>query len=168
MHNRISPINKHSLVCGAACAASYIFTILAYDSPIEFLHQLKKSEMLPPIWLFILISVSVCFLAGIAAGSVIRATVQKLNIGDYERSAYRGGLFFLSGFYLFLTWYPIIFSGGHLFISALIIALCVASAVACVLCWFNCHPAFASILMMLFSCWVIYIFIANAIIFFSN
>ena len=168
MSNRISPINKYSLVCGAISAASYLFSIIACNSPIEFLHQLKKSEILPPIWLFILISLGACFLAGVAAGAVINATVQKLNIGDYERSAYRGGLFFISAIYAFLTWYPVFFEGGHLLISAVIIALCLSFSLLCVLNWLNCYPAFASIIMILFTSWAIYILIANFIIFFSN
>lgn len=168
MSNRISPINKYSLVCGAIGAASYLFTVFICGSPIEFLHQINKSEILPPIWLFMLISGLACFIAGIAAGAVIYATVQKLNIGDYERSAYRGGLFFLSAIFIFLTWYPIFFGGGHIFIATVIAALCIASSLLCTLCWFNCHPAFASVIMILFSVWTIYIFIANIIIFFNN
>lgn len=168
MSGRISLINKYSLVCGAIGAASYLFTIIACDSPIEFLHQLKKSEILPPIWLLILISCFACFLAGIAAGAVVDATVQKLNTGGYERSAYRGGLFFLSALYAFLAWYPVFFGGEHLFISLIIVGLCIAFSLLCVVNWFNCYPAFASIIMILFSSWTIYIFISNVIIFFSN
>ena len=168
MSCRVSPINKCSLVCGAICAAGYIFTVSICKSPIDFIHKIDKSEILPPIWLFILLSAACCFVLGIAAGAVIFATGAHLNIGDYERSAYRGGLFFLSAYYLFLTWYHVIFGGEHLLISTGIMALCLISAIACALCWLNCYPVFSPLIVISFACWCVYILIACVIMLFNN
>ena len=168
MSFRVSLINKCSLICGAICAAGYIFTVSICNSPIDFMHKINKSEILPPIWLFIILSTAFCFLMGIAAGAVIYATASRLNIGDYERSAYKGGLFFLSAYYLFLAWYPVIFGGEHLFIAIGIMSLCLVSSLICALCWFNSYPTFSPIFVLLFSCWCVYILIAIIIIFFNN
>ena len=168
MSCRVSPINKCSLVCGAICAAGYIFTVSICKSPIDFLHKINKSDILPPIWLFILLSTVFCFILGVAAGGIIYATAARINIGDYERSAYRGGLFFLNAYYLFLIWYPVMFEGEHLFISTVIISLCFISTLICSLYWFNCHPAFSPIIVILFTCWCVYILISCLIMFFNN
>jgi tryptophan-rich sensory protein len=75
------------------------------------------------------------FLSGMAAG----ITVNEIKSGKLtlkkEREAYRGGLYFISMFFLSLIHYPLFFACERILISLIISIITVVCATLCAIMW---------------------------------
>ena len=146
---------------GILCATVGFLPTALFGAPHEMIHILGGSKILPPIWIFNLLSILFCFLAGIAAGAVTDATSRRLNAGKDEISAYRGGLFFLSAFFISLIRYNVLFFLGRLFISLVLSVACLILSFLCSAEWSHTRPKSARGIMALFSIWQFYILFVN-------
>lgn len=159
---------NHALWCGILCASVGYLSLTLFGTPHEMIHILGGIKILPPIWFFNLLSTLFYFLNGIASGAVIDATSCRVNTGREEVSAYRGGLFFLSSFFLSLVRYHVFFLSGRLFIATLLSVACLITSILCSAQWSHVHPKAASIIMVLNSLWQFYVLFVNISVFISR
>ena len=168
MPNRASNLGKGALWCGVISTAVCIISRTFFDSPLEMIHIVKGIHLLPPIWLYNLISYLWFFLIGIAAGAVIDHTYRSLNSGIVAINAYRGGMFFLSCFFCSIILYHVFFISQMLLLS-LIVSICgVMCSVICAVNWKSVHPPSSCIIMTLYSFWQFYLFFVCLSVFLNN
>lgn len=161
-------ISGAPLWCGIILAAvGFIYQVIL-GSPFETLHLLIGLSYFPPIWIFNLLSSAWFFLIGIAAGAVIHATAESLNIGSCETLAYKGGLFFLSCVFLSLIRYYLLFFSLKLLLSLVTSIICLICSFVCAFIWRKVHPHLSSIIMFAFSIWQFYFFLINTSVFLHN
>ena len=163
-----SILNGNSLLYGIICAISYIACMAFFGTPLEMIHIIRGINILPPIWLFNLLSVFWFFLIGVAAGAIAGSTGRKLNTGKSEIYSYKGGLFFLICFFTSLIRYYLLFFAGKLFMSLIISIICLVCSFLCTSLWIYANPKISSVIMFLFSIWQIYLFFVNLSIFLLN
>lgn len=144
-----------------------IFIRILSDSPYEVLHRIDTANIMPPIWLFNILSFFFCFICGYAAGIVVSDIIKKKVSGENELSAYRGGICFVSLIFITLAWYPVLFSCEALFISLILTIISFLLAVLTAYLW-SCISAKVTIIMTFFSLWQFYIFITNLLLILKN
>ena len=141
---------------------------VALGSPFEMIHLLDGMNLLPPIWLFNLLSAAWLFMVGFGAGNVMNFTSSGQNMGKSEIYAYRGGLFFLSCFFLTTIRHFVMFFSGKLFLALLISILCLMCSLICAFLWSNVRPQSSAVIMFAFSIWQFYLFFVNVSVFLHN
>ena len=167
MSKKTSIINGISLVCGIAFAVCAFLCRMITPSPIDMIHKLDGLKVLPPIWIFNLLSVAWCFLMGAAAGVVIKELSEGHLCGRSAISAYQGLVFFLVAFFVSLMWYPAFFGAQVIFISfVMCLAVCISS-ICCAYNWFLAGVKTAALIMSAYSIWSMYILIINLSVLFG-
>lgn len=168
MKERVVFFNSAAIWIGIIAAALCLWGQTILGSPFQSLHILKGSELLPPIWIFNILSIITNFLIGLAAGGVINATASRLNNGEHEISAYKGGFFFISCFFLSFIRYYLLFFATRLFLALVISMSAFLCSVICALFWRRVRPALSAAVMFLFAVWQFYILFVNLSIFLHN
>ncbi len=162
---RRSMFNNLSICFGAISAICCIISRYVSNSPLELIHLIDNRNIIPSILLFNILSVSLYFLIGTASGGIICASSKKLNLGMSLSAAYRGGLFFITSFFLGLIWYPLFFSCEHLMLSLVVSFISLISAIICASNWSCVNPRSSSVIMVSFCIWMFYImFISLSVI----
>lgn len=136
-------------------------------SPYEVLHKIDTSNIMPPIWIFNLLTFIFCFICGYASGIVVSNIICKKVNGDSELYAYRGGICFVALIFISLMWYPVLFSCEALFISLILSILSFLLSVCTAYLW-SCVCKKVTIIMTFFSLWQFYIFITNLLLILKN
>ena len=139
-----------------ACAICVISRIL-FENPLEMLHIVNGRHLLPPMWLYNVISYILFFLIGFSAGSIADMTSSKINCGRAEVLAYKGGIYFCFCFFSSIIHYHCFFLGQRLFLALLISVVCTICAVVCAVSWRNARPSTSSLIMFFFALWQLYI-----------
>ncbi|MBE6584185.1 MAG: tryptophan-rich sensory protein [Ruminococcaceae bacterium] len=161
MSRNTSIINGTSLFCGIISAVCAFFARMLSGSPLDMVHKLEGIDILPPIWIFNLLSVAWYFLIGAAAGAVIHGVNKGCVRGKEEIWAYRGGIFFSVTFFSGLIWYPLFFVGEALFFSLVTSIIITLSAVLCAYFWFGAKINNAALIMSAYTIWTFYVLIVN-------
>ena len=159
--------NKISLICGILYASLAVIIRLFIKNPYEVLHRIDTGNIMLPLWIFNIISFAMCFISGYAAGIIIHEILTGKSGGRKEIKAYQGGLLFLTMIFLSLIWYSVFFGNEALFIAFIIslISLCLAIAVTYLWSYTNLK---STLMMVIFSLWMFYIFLLNLFIIFNN
>ena len=160
-NGKISRINKTGLTFGLVTLIIFIVVRLFCDNSYEMIHKFDTSDIIPPLWLLNLLTFVWGFLIGYAAGSVIDCVMHSGASINLEIAAYRGGLFFLTLFFLSQTWYCIFFQGGHLFIALLIIVIALLSSIICAYFWYSALKT-SALIIGAYCIWLFYLIILNA------
>lgn len=168
MNNKNNISIGSALWCGIACAISGFVCVTVFGTPFEMIHILGGMNILPPIWIFNILSTAWFFLIGIAAGAVIHSTVRRFNVGNCEIAAYKGGLFFLTSFFLSLIRYYLFFFSGKLFLSLFLSLIALMCALVCAFIWSKIQPKISYVIMLAFSIWQFYLFFINLSVFLQN
>ena len=168
MQGTNSLFNKSSLWCGVFSCVICIFSRIIFDSPLEMIHIVKGISLLPSIWIYNLISYAWFFLIGVAAGAIMESTKCGSNNGHSEICAYRGGLFFLSCFFISLILYHLFFILNMLFLSLIISAVSLMCTLLCAVQWSRVRPHTSSVIMYSFSVWQFYMFFVCLSVFINN
>ena len=168
MSRKVSIINGMSLICGIVAAVFAFVARLLSGSPLDMIHKLEGLEILPPIWIFNLLSVAWYFLIGAAAGCVIVSIKSRCTCGREEIWAYKGGLCFLFAFFCGLIWYPVFFVGEALFFSFLTSVIVTLSAVLCAYFWFGAKINKSALIMSAYAIWSFYMLVVNVSVLFRN
>ena len=161
MSRRSSIINGVSLIGGIVGAVFAFISRMLSGSPIDMLHKLGDVGVMPPIWIFNLLSVAWYFLIGAAAGNVIKNIADGSLCGRSEAAAYRGLAFFLVAFFMGLIWYPVFFVSQAIFISLLVCLITTLTSVLCAYAWLSAGETAAGVIVAAYSIWTVYIFIIN-------
>ena len=167
MSKKTTIFNGISLICAIVGAACALVCRIITPSPVDMAHKLDSLDVLPPVWIFNLLSVALCFAAGAAAGVVIKDVGEGNLCGKSAIGAYRGLAFFLVAFFVSLMWYPAFFAAEAIFIS---MVMCLAATLGSVLCaynWFGVGEGTAAVIMSAFSIWSVYILLINISVLFG-
>lgn len=159
-------ISTPSIVCGIIAAIFWIVVRILSGSPYDLLHKIDGIELFPPIWLYSLCCFIWSYLLGSSVGIINETIICKKGI-DYERNAYRGGIKFLLSFFLFLSYYPLMFAREAIFISVICVLLSAVSSCACSYFWLK-ISGIASLIMGGFALWELYVFIISFSVFLSR
>ena len=168
MNKKNTILNGSTVFFGGICALLCFLSFSLFGNPFESIHLLDGMKILPPIWLFNLISLALFFFAGASAGAVARCTQSRMNTADIEISAYKGALFFLNSFWISLVRNCLFFFTGRLFISLVLSLTCLLTSIACAYTWGKVRPRAASVIMIAFSVWQFYLFFVNFSVFMQN
>ena len=118
---------------GGGLAAGVALAIRLWaGSPHTLIHALGAGALIPPVWLLGLLWLAGFFLFGCAGGLVLCD-----RGGGPARSVwrFRGGMYFLLSLFLGLLWYPLLFRAQALWLSWLMLGLCIVMAVLCLFSW---------------------------------
>lgn len=168
MRNGHSLFGKGTLWYGIISAAICIISRAFFESPLEMVHVVKGVHLLPPIWLYNLISYLLFFIIGIAAGAIIDYTSRYINGGSSAISAYCGGLFFISCFFTSIILYHVFFISKMLLLSLIVSATAMICSIICSIKWKDVQPSSSCVIMCLFSLWQFYMFFVCLSVFLNN
>ena len=156
MKSRHTILSPRALMYGGICGGFCFISRTFFESPLEMVHLTESVNLLPPIWIFNLLSVVACFVMGMSAGCVIDYVVTGQNSGAKATSAYRGALYLSFSFFLFLVWFPILFFAQKLFMSFAISVIALICSVTCAFEWSRLRPSSASVLIYIDAVWLFY------------
>lgn len=161
MSKKTSLINGLSLAFGIAGAVCVFISRVLSGSPLDMIHKLEGIDVLPPIWIFNLLSAAWGFLICAALGAVIKRINDGGGFGQSEMHSYRGIAFFLVTFFMGLLWYPVFFAAQAIVIALLISLVTTVFAVCSAYDWFCAENNSPAVIMSAYSIWSIYILIIN-------
>ena len=156
-----------SLLTGGLCVIIYIVMLAISGSPFEMIHKLDFNKMIPPMWMWRIFNLAWAFLGGAAAGSLICDAACRRIAGERVLCACKGGLFFLSAFFLSVVHYPVFFCLEKLFIAFLVALLATACAAVCAVIWSKASPI-ASIVLAGNALWLLYVAFLSACLLIGN
>lgn len=156
-----------SIICGAVYALISFLIRINTKNQFELIHIINCEDIFPPIWLFNFLGILFAFLLGFSAGLIIDDISFKKCNTDGELNAYRGGLLFVSTFFLSLIWYPLFFSGEYFLFALLISLLAAIAAIFNGIFWIS-VKSISGILAIISSLWLFYVFIINVLVIFNN
>ena len=157
MRKEYSFFNKNTIWFGIFSLAVSVISRAFFENPIEMIHIVNDMRLLPPMWLYNLISYGWFFLIGVAAGSVIEGCSIGINGGDSAVNACRGGLFFISSLFCSIILYHTFFISQMLFLSLIISFVAMMCSVICAIHWKNVYPGSACVIIFMFSIWRFYL-----------
>ena len=163
MSTQKSTFTNISLICGIVSAALTLIIIFVSGSPYDMLHKTDSSNAIPPIWVWGIASTLFSFLSGYAAGILVGSMWCGKIIGSSEISAYRGLILFVALFFLSNAHYPLFFVAERFIISIIPALLSIIFAIACAVFWAKPSPL-SSILISIYSVWMIYVSFVNVCI----
>ena len=131
-------------------------------SPYPALLALGVGELVPPVWLMVLLWTVAFFTLGASAGLVLSYRERGCDCAKY-----RAGIFFLLLLVLEYLWYPTFFGAMLVFISVLLSILILCSSVALtVLC---ARVSRLAVLVLVFhDLWLVYLLILNFAVLFHT
>ena len=163
-----SIINKFTLCCSIISFTVCLVSRISFDIPIGMLHIVKGICLLPPIWIYNLISYAWFFLIGLAFGALLDKTLKGINGGNDEIAVYKGGIFFITSLFLGLIHYHIFFIAEMLFLAFLVSAMCMMSALITATLWRYVRPKVSCFIMYCFTIWQFYLFFVSLSVFLNN
>lgn len=138
-----------------------IFTRWVSGSPIPTLHFIGAKDVVPSIWLMVLlfcISYAVVGLSlGVALGSRGCA---------YPEKKYQGAMWLCISLALGYAWYPLFFTARLFLVSTVISVLCLITSIIATLCFASVSKT-AFFLALLYDFWLLYLTFLNLQIFFK-
>ncbi len=152
--------DKTALIFGIIYAVLCILARVISENPYDMIHKLDSGGVIPPLWIFNLLSTAWCFIAGFASGIVLSEVKLCRARGEQEIRAYQGGLFFISLVFLSLIWYPLFFVSERLFLSFSVSLAAAVCACLCSLLWKR-VSCFSSLICAAYSLWLVYVLALN-------
>ena len=138
-----------------------IFTRWVSGSPIATLHFVGAKDVVPPIWLFVVLFGMSYIVAGLALG---------LALGNYTCAyadkKYQGAMWFIISLGLGYVWYPIFVCARLFLVSAGMSAICLFASICATIC-FASVSKLSFFLALLYDCWLLYLFLLNMKVFFG-
>lgn len=138
-----------------------IFTRWISGSPVQTLYFIGARDIVPPVWLMVLLFSLSYIIAGISLGIA-------LGIGNCPCAdkKYQGAMWFVICLSMGYAWYPIFFCARLFLVSAIISALCFLSSICATICFSNVSKS-SFFLSLVYDCWLLYLFLLNMKVFFT-
>ena len=138
-----------------------IFTRWVSGSPIPTLHYIGARELVPPVWLMVLLFSASYLVAGLSLGMA-------LGRADFscEVKKYQGAMWFCISLALGYIWYPLFFCARVFLVSAVVSAVCFFASICATVC-FAYVSKIALFLGVVYDAWLIYLVLLNMQIFFK-
>jgi tryptophan-rich sensory protein len=138
-----------------------IFTRWVSGSPISTLHFVGAKDVVPPVWLFVLLFCLSYIVAGFSLGLALGN-----QICIYGEKKYQGAMWFVISLAIGYTWYPIFVCARLFLVSAGMSALCLFCSICATMCFAGVSKA-SFFLSLLYDCWLLYLFLLNMKVFFA-
>jgi len=155
--------DRGALLFGIIYAALCISVRILSGSPYGMIHKLDAGGVIPPLWIFNLLSAVWGFLAGFASGIVWSEVRLCRARGESEICAYRGGIFFVALVFLSLIWYPLFFVSERLILSFIIALLAVICSALSALQWRR-VSLLSSLVTAAYALWLFYVLAVNLVV----
>ena len=126
----VSPI-----ILGIICASVKLVSIIISAPPYDMIHKLDPNGVIPSIWIWNLTGCIMMFVAGMAAGTIVHEVSSGKLTVKKEREAYKGGLYFISAYFLTVIHYPLFFAGEHILVSFFISVVALICTSLCAILW---------------------------------
>ena len=137
-----------------------IFTRWISGNPTRLVHTLGLSDIIPPIWIMVILFSASYITGGLALGSALG----ERGVCRPEKK-YQGAMWFCIMASLGYAWYPVFFCAELFFGSLVISLLCLFCAICATICF--ARVSFISFWsMILYDAWLVYLLILNFQIFF--
>ena len=138
-----------------------VFTRWVSGSPIPTLHFVGAKNVVPPVWLMVLLFCISYILAGLALG---------LALGNrrcvFAEKKYQGAMWFIITLALGYCWYPIFVCARLFLVSACMSALCLFCSICATICFASVSKA-SFFFALAYDCWLLYLFLLNMKVFFG-
>lgn len=138
-----------------------IFTRWISGSPLSTLHFVGAKNLIPPIWLMVLLFCISYTVAGLGFG---------LGLGKRapycEAKKYQGAMWFVISLATGYIWYPIFFCARLFLVSAALCGICLFTSICATFCFVRVSKI-SFFLLLLYDCWLIYLTLLNMQIFFA-
>ena len=138
-----------------------VFTRWASGSPIPTLYFVGARDVIPPIWLLVLLFCVFYVIGGIAFGTALG---NRLCV--YADKKYQGAMWFVICLAIGYAWYPIFFCARLFLVSAGMSAICLFCAICATIC-FASVSKLSFFLALAYDCWLLYLFLLNMKVFFA-
>ena len=157
MKNYYPILSPRALLYGGVCGGFCFLSRSLFGSPLDTIHIISGAYLLPPVWIFNLLSICACALIGVSAGWIVDYIVKGYNSGARAVSAYRGALYLSFSFFLFIIWFPVLFFAQRLFVAFAVSVLALICSLVCAIEWGRLAPTRASLLIYANTLWLFYI-----------
>lgn len=151
-----------TLAVGILSALCYLAVRAFCGNPYRIMLELGISDLIPPVWLFSLLSALVLFTAGCAAGFVLGFR----SLGCAAEK-YKGCMIYVLMAATELFWYPSLFAGGLVLLALLEAVIAAALAVLTTVCFFR-VSRLAGIIFILHDIWLVSLVVLAFRIFLRN
>ena len=154
-------LSPRGLFCGCITGAFCLLSRTLFGNPLGTIHLIEKTNLLPPLWIFNLLSVCTCFLVGMSFGWIADHVISGNNAGQRAVCAYRGALYLSVSFFLFVIWFSVLFYGQRFFVSLVLSVVALICSLACAVEWGRLIPTRASLIVYLNTVWLFYIMLLS-------
>ena len=138
-----------------------IFTRWVCGSPLYTLHFVGAKEIVPPIWLMVLMFSASYVVAGLSLGVALGN-----RFCACAEKKYQGAMYFIISLASGYIWYPIFFCARLFLVSAILSAVCLLSSIVATFCFVN-VSRLSFFLAIIYDAWLIYLTLLNMQIFFA-
>lgn len=142
-----------ALISGALAAIAGLLLKIFSKSPYPVLLALGVGELVPPVWLMVLLWTVAFFTVGTSAGLIL--SYRERGCGGAK---YQAGMFFLLLLVLEYLWYPTFFGATFVFLGALLSVLILCCSVALTVLSARLSRLVAGVLV-LHDLWLVYLLI---------
>ncbi len=147
--------NRSGIICGCICASLQLAVTVVCGNPMYILQRPDISIIMPPMWIYLLLSLTLSFLLGYGGGNIINCARCGKRYSRFERNIYIGGLFFISLIFLNLIRYQLFFKDGRIFTAFIVTLLCAASSAVSAYFWCR-VSTLSAIITASFTMWMVY------------
>jgi len=138
-----------------------IFVRWVCGGPISTLHFVGAKELIPPIWLMVLLFSVSYIVAGLALGFALGT-----QFCVRAERKYQGAMWFVLSLALGYAWYPLFFCAKLFLVSIIVCALCLFSSICASICFADVSRP-SLVFSLIYNAWLAYLFILNIQVFFG-
>ena len=138
-----------------------IFVRWVSGSPLTTLHYVGARNIVPPIWVMVILFGVFYAVAGLALGTVLGN--RYCFCGEKK---YQGAMWFIICLSLGYAWYPLFFCARLFLVSICVCGLCLFCAICSTICFANVSKI-SFFLSLAYDCWLLYLFFLNMQVFFA-
>lgn len=138
-----------------------IFVRWVSGSPLQIIHYIDARDLVPPIWLMVLLFSAFYVVSGAALGLSLGA-----RFCPHQEKKYQGAMWLCISLALGYAWYPVFFCAKLFFVSLIFSILCFACSILATLC-FSKVSRLSFFLSLAADVWLLYLMLLNFRVFFS-
>ena len=161
------PCGTEFLLYGAVILIVRMIAISVCGAPYDMIHKLNSCGMIPPLWIWNLLSCILSFLAGGGAGCIYAEIGSRRLAYDRIFHAYKGAICFITSFFLSLIHFPLFFICEKLLLSLAVAVICSFCSLCCAYAWARVSKL-SSLIMTLHSFWCVYTLFVTLCVFIKN
>ena len=159
--------NSCALILGGICVIVCFISLAVSGTPYDAVHRLDGIGVIPPLWLWRIMLLIWSFLAGAAMGATVSGGASRKYSNCNDAQIYKGMVFFVVAFFMFILHYPLLFCCERLLLSLMASLIAGACAAICGGIWSKVNRV-AAVMVFGFTFWLIYVTFITACLLVSN